>query len=32
MKPAERNYLVHDKERLAMRYALIQFRVSLLDE
>ncbi|GMF53753.1 unnamed protein product [Phytophthora fragariaefolia] len=27
MKPAERNYPVHDKELLAMRYALIKFRV-----
>nr|CAI72306.1 putative polyprotein [Phytophthora infestans] len=27
MKPAERNYPVHDKELLAMRYALIEFRV-----
>ncbi|KAE8899774.1 hypothetical protein PF005_g14901 [Phytophthora fragariae] len=32
MKPAERNYLVHDKELLAMRYALIKFRVYLLGE
>ncbi|GMF17714.1 unnamed protein product [Phytophthora fragariaefolia] len=32
MKPAERNYPVHDKEPLAMRYALIKFRVYLLDE
>ncbi|KAE9101001.1 hypothetical protein PF010_g14600 [Phytophthora fragariae] len=30
MKPAERNYPVHDKELLAMRYALIKFRVYLL--
>ncbi|ETN00367.1 hypothetical protein PPTG_18062 [Phytophthora nicotianae INRA-310] len=30
MKSAERNYPVHDKELLAMRYALIKFRVSLL--
>ncbi|GMG14853.1 unnamed protein product [Phytophthora fragariaefolia] len=32
MMPAERNYPVHDKERLAMRYALIKFRVYLLGE
>ncbi|KAE9174136.1 hypothetical protein PF004_g26747 [Phytophthora fragariae] len=32
MKPAERNYPVHDKELLAMRYALIKFRVYLLGE
>ncbi|GMF22870.1 unnamed protein product [Phytophthora fragariaefolia] len=32
MKPAERNYPVHDKEPLAMRYALIKFRVYLLGE
>ncbi|KAE9332501.1 hypothetical protein PR003_g14485 [Phytophthora rubi] len=32
MKPAERNYRVHDKELLAMRYALIKFRVYLLGE
>ncbi|KAG2763590.1 hypothetical protein PC116_g5544 [Phytophthora cactorum] len=32
LKPAERNYLVHDKELLAMRYALIKFRVYLLGE
>ncbi|POM68620.1 Polyprotein, partial [Phytophthora palmivora] len=32
MKPAERNYSVHDKELLAMRYALIKFRVYLLGE
>ncbi|GMF31094.1 unnamed protein product [Phytophthora fragariaefolia] len=30
MKPAERNYPVHDKELLALRYALIKFRVYLL--
>ncbi|KAE8953622.1 hypothetical protein PR002_g32321 [Phytophthora rubi] len=29
MKPAERNYPVHDKELIAMRYALIKFRVYL---
>ncbi|KAE9291458.1 hypothetical protein PR003_g25030 [Phytophthora rubi] len=32
MKPAERKYPVHDKELLAMRYALIKFRVYLLGE
>jgi hypothetical protein len=32
MKPAEMNYPVHDKELLAMRYALIKFRVYLLGE
>ncbi|KAE9318157.1 hypothetical protein PR003_g18316 [Phytophthora rubi] len=32
MKPAEKNYPVHDKELLAMRYALIQFRLYLLGE
>ncbi|GMF17479.1 unnamed protein product [Phytophthora fragariaefolia] len=32
MKPAKRNYPVHDKELLAMRYALIKFRVYLLGE
>ncbi|GMF22766.1 unnamed protein product [Phytophthora fragariaefolia] len=32
MKPAERNYPVHNKEPLAMRYALIKFRVYLLGE
>ncbi|KAE9010917.1 hypothetical protein PF005_g17558 [Phytophthora fragariae] len=32
MKPAERNYRVHDKELLAMRYALIKFKVYLLGE
>ncbi|GMF29154.1 unnamed protein product [Phytophthora lilii] len=31
-KPAEKNYPVHDKELLAMRYALIKFRVYLLGE
>ncbi|KAG2876911.1 hypothetical protein PC129_g24233 [Phytophthora cactorum] len=30
LKPAERNYLVHDKELLAMKYALAKFRVYLL--
>ncbi|KAE9346791.1 hypothetical protein PF008_g8114 [Phytophthora fragariae] len=32
LKPTERNYPVHDKELLAMRYALIKFRVYLLGE
>ncbi|KAE9178187.1 hypothetical protein PF005_g24183 [Phytophthora fragariae] len=32
MKPAEKNYPVHDKELIAMRYALIKFRVYLLGE
>ena len=32
MKPAEKNYPVHDKELLAMRYALIKFRVHLLGQ
>ena len=32
MKSAEKNYPVHDKELLAMRYALIKFRVHLLGE
>ncbi|KAG3017487.1 hypothetical protein PC120_g10982 [Phytophthora cactorum] len=32
MKPAERNYPVHDKELLAMRYALIKLIVTLLGE
>ncbi|KAE8881599.1 hypothetical protein PF003_g34334 [Phytophthora fragariae] len=32
MKPAEKNYPVHDKELLAMHYALIKFRVYLLGE
>ncbi|KAG4245094.1 hypothetical protein PC116_g7082 [Phytophthora cactorum] len=30
LKPAERNYPVHDKEFLAMKYALAKFRVYLL--
>ncbi|KAG2762640.1 hypothetical protein Pcac1_g25579 [Phytophthora cactorum] len=30
LKPAERNYLVHDKEPLAMEYALAKFRLYLL--
>ena len=32
LKPAERNYPVHDKELLAMKYALVQFRIYLLGE
>jgi hypothetical protein len=32
LKPAERNYPVHNKELLAMRYALIKFRIYLLGE
>ncbi|GMF46751.1 unnamed protein product [Phytophthora fragariaefolia] len=32
MNPAEKNNPVHDKELLAMRYALIKFRVYLLGE
>ncbi|GMF17134.1 unnamed protein product [Phytophthora fragariaefolia] len=32
MKPAERNYPVHDTELLAMRYALIKFMMYLLGE
>ena len=32
MKPAEKNYPVDDKELLAMRYAIIKFRVYLLGE
>ncbi|OWZ15833.1 reverse transcriptase [Phytophthora megakarya] len=31
LKPAERNYPVHDKELLVMKYALAKFRVYLLD-
>ena len=30
LRPAERNYPVHDKELLAMKYALVKFRVYLL--
>jgi hypothetical protein len=30
LKPAERNYPVHDKERLAMKDALVKFRVYLM--
>jgi hypothetical protein len=32
LRPAERNYPVHDKELLAMKYALAKFRVYLLGE
>ena len=32
LKAAERNYPVHDKELLAMKYALVKFRVYLLGE
>ncbi|OWZ09304.1 Retrotransposon Polyprotein [Phytophthora megakarya] len=32
LKPAERYYSIHDKELLAMRDALIKFRVNQLDE
>ena len=32
MKPAGKNYPVHDKDLLAMRYALIKFRVHILGE
>ncbi|KAF1322859.1 reverse transcriptase, partial [Globisporangium splendens] len=30
LRPAERNYPVHDKELLAMKYSLVKFRVYLL--
>jgi hypothetical protein len=30
LKAAEKNYPVHDKELLAMKYALVKFRVHLL--
>ncbi|OWZ14064.1 reverse transcriptase [Phytophthora megakarya] len=30
LKPADQNYLIHDKELLAMQYALAKFRVYLL--
>ena len=30
LKAAEKNYVVHDKDLLAMRYALVKFRVHLL--
>ncbi|KAF1321583.1 reverse transcriptase, partial [Globisporangium splendens] len=32
LRPAERNYPVHDKKLLAMKYSLVKFRVYLLDE
>ena len=32
MNPMRMNYPVHDKELLVMRYALIKFRIHLLDE
>ena len=32
LQPAERNYPVHDKELLAMKYALAKFRVYLLGD
>ena len=32
MNPVEKNYPIHDKELLAMRYALIKFRVHLLGD
>ncbi|KAF1331706.1 reverse transcriptase, partial [Globisporangium splendens] len=32
LRPAERNYPVHDKELLAMKYPLVKFRVYLLGE
>ncbi|KAF1319498.1 Pol protein, partial [Globisporangium splendens] len=32
LKPAERNYPVHDKELLAMKYALTKFRLSFFAE
>ncbi|GMF36749.1 unnamed protein product [Phytophthora fragariaefolia] len=32
LKAAEKNYPVHDKERLAMKYALVKFRVHLLGQ
>ena len=32
LKTAERNYPVHDKELLAMKYSLVKFRVYLLGE
>jgi hypothetical protein len=30
LRPAERNYPVHDKELLAMKYAMVKFRVYLM--
>ena len=32
LQAAESNYPVHDKERLAMKYALAKFRVYLLGD
>ncbi|KAI9905517.1 hypothetical protein PsorP6_013812 [Peronosclerospora sorghi] len=32
LRPAERNYPVHDKELLAMKYALAKFRIYLLGD
>ncbi|KAF1321175.1 reverse transcriptase, partial [Globisporangium splendens] len=32
LRPVERNYPVHDKELLAMKYSLVKFRVYLLGE
>ena len=32
LQPAERNYPVHDKELLAMKYSLAKFRVYLLGD
>ena len=32
LKPAEKNYPVHDKELLAMKYALVKFRVYLMGQ
>ncbi|KAE8890590.1 hypothetical protein PF003_g25176 [Phytophthora fragariae] len=32
LKAAEKNYTVHDKEFLAMKYALVKFRVHLLGQ
>jgi len=32
LKPAEMNYPVHDKELLAMKYALVKFRVYLMGQ
>ncbi|KAF1332749.1 reverse transcriptase, partial [Globisporangium splendens] len=32
LRPAERNYPVHDKELLAMKYSLVKFRVYLFGE
>ena len=32
MQPDERNYLIHEKELLAMKYALAKFRVYLIGD